>query len=318
MILIATVAQGGEPSPSALQLVTAARSATEGEIAALVVNDDAAAKRLAEYVPRVLSVTAPELTPMSAEALTTTIEQAAKETGANTVLMSASRLGQSVAPRLAVRMGAAFLEDVTSLSSEGGSLTATRFSYLSRVTETVRSAAANTVVTLKPNVLKAAESAGAGAVTPFAPQFSSADSRVKVGERSAAKGGRVKLEEAQAVVAGGRGLGSGERFTDLIEPLADALNAAIASTRAVVDAGWRPYAEQVGQTGKSVSPDLYIAVGISGAVQHLSGMNRSKVIIAINKDAEAPIFRIVDYGIVGDVEQVVPALTSALKERAGQ
>src|SRR5690606_26199368 len=143
------------------------------------------------------------------------------------------------------------------------------------------------------------------------------DTRVTVGERSAAAGGRVKLEEAKAVVAGGRGLGSAEAFDQLVEPLADALGAGIAATRAVVAAGGRPYPQQGGQPGQSVAPDLYLALGISGAVQHLSGMNRSKVIVAVNKDADAPIFKIVDYGIVGDVAQVAPAIAAALEESQG-
>lgn len=144
-----------------------------------------------------------------------------------------------------------------------------------------------------------------------------ATGRVSVGDRTAAKGGRVALEEAKRVVAGGRGLGDKESFATLVEPLADALGAGIGSTRAVVDAGWRPYAEQVGQTGKTVAPELYVALGISGAVQHLSGMNRSKVIVAVNKDADAPIFKVADYGIVGDVKQVAPALLEAVKDTLG-
>ena len=122
------------------------------------------------------------------------------------------------------------------------------------------------------------------------------------------------MEDADVVVAGGRGLGSAEGFAALVEPLADQLSAGVASTRAVVDAGWRTYAEQVGQTGKTVAPKLYLALGVSGAVQHLSGMNRSTIVAAINKDADAPIFKVADYGIVGDVHAVVPALRAALKE----
>ncbi len=319
MILIVTTATGGSLPKSAFELVTVARQLANGSaIAAAVVGPESAAADLANYVPKVVSLAAAELVPLRAETLTAAAQQVAAELGATTVLLAANRLGQSVAPRLAVRLGAALLEDVIKVQGSAGSYEAVRYSYLARVTETVRTAAAGAaVITVKPNVFASAEAQPGGTVSSFTPQLGAADTRVQVGQRSAATGGRVKLEEAKVVVAGGRGLGSAEAYARLVEPLADVLNAGVASTRAVVDAGWRPYAEQVGQTGKSVAPDLYIALGISGAVQHLSGMNRSKVIVAVNKDADAPIFRVVDYGIVGDVAQVAPALAEALKAAKG-
>lgn len=321
MILIVTVAQEGKLAKSAFELVSAARALNpSAELAAAVIGRADAANGLAGQVSTLRYIDAAELRPMRAEALTTAVTQVAQELGAKTVLMAANRLGGSVAPRVAVRLGAALLEDVTSLSSDSG-VTATRFSYLSRVTETVRvSGDGPVVITVKPNVFPADSQAAGGSANAerFTPTFAATDSRVSVGARSAASSGRVALEEARVVVAGGRGLGSAESFTNLVEPLADALNAGVASTRAVVDAGWRPYGEQVGQTGKSVAPELYIAVGISGAVQHLSGMNRSKVIVAINKDADAPIFRIVDYGVVGDAQEIVPALREAVMELKAQ
>jgi electron transfer flavoprotein alpha subunit len=136
--------------------------------------------------------------------------------------------------------------------------------------------------------------------------------RVTVTGRKVDKLGRVSLTEADVVVAGGRGLGSAEAFTKLVEGLAEQLGAAVGATRAAVDAGWRPYSEQVGQTGKTVQPKVYWAIGISGAVQHLSGMSKSKCIIAINRDSEAPIFKACDYGIVGDVKEIVPAVMKQL------
>ena len=319
MILIVTTASGGTLPKSARELVTVARELAGGaQVAAAVVGSEAAATEMANYVPQVYALTSEALQPLRAEALTATVQQVAAAAGAHTVIMAANRLGQSVAPRVAVRLNAALLEDVIKVSGTVGAYEAVRYSYLARVTETVKTAGGDaTVITVKPNVFAVAEPQPGGAVTAYAPQLDAAAARVTVGQRSAATGGRVKLEEASVVVAGGRGLGTADAFTALVEPMADVLNAGIASTRAVVDAGWRPYAEQVGQTGKSVAPELYIALGISGAVQHLSGMNRSKVIVAVNKDADAPIFRIVDYGIVGDVAQVAPALTAALKEAKG-
>ena len=138
--------------------------------------------------------------------------------------------------------------------------------------------------------------------------------RLQVTGKTTEKSSRISLSEAEIVVSGGRGVGSAEGFTQYVEGLADRLGAAVGATRAIVDAGWRPYSEQVGQTGKTVQPKVYIAIGISGAVQHLSGMNKSKVIVAINRDAEAPIFKIADYGIVGDVNQLVPAILEELKK----
>jgi electron transfer flavoprotein alpha subunit len=239
-------------------------------------------------------------------------------TGAQVVMLGASRSGQSLAPRLAMRLEAPFLEDGTALEVEGGKVTATRFTYLSRVTERVRAEALPAVVSVKPNVFAVADPAeGGGDVQDADVVLGETDARVEVGERTSAKGGRVALEDAKIVVTGGRGVGDADGFTRLVEPLADLLGAGVGSTRAVVDAGWRPYAEQVGQTGKTVAPDLYLALGVSGAVQHLSGMNRSKVIVAINKDPDAPIFKVCDYGVVGDVNAVVPPLREALSERQG-
>lgn len=319
MILVVTTAPGGNIPKSARELVTVARQLSGGDqVAAAVIGPESAANAMADLVPQVFSVASADLEPLTAEALTATIHQVAQQAGATTVVMAANRLGQSVAPRVAVRLDAALLEDVIEVSGTAGAYQAVRYSYLSRVTETVRTVGgAATVITVKPNVFPVAEAQPGGTVTSFAPQLDANATRVQVGQRAAATGGRVKLEEAGVVVGGGRGLGTAEAFSQVVEPMADVLNAGIASTRAVVDAGWRPYAEQVGQTGKSVAPELYIALGISGAVQHLSGMNRSKVIVAVNKDADAPIFRIVDYGIVGDVAQVGPALTAALKESKG-
>lgn len=315
MTLIVTAAPGGRLQRSALELVTVARQLGEGSsVHALVIGPREAAEAMAAYVPHVHHLNAGG--PLAAEPLTSAVTQAAKVTGAKTVLFSANRLGQSVGPRVAVRLGAALLEDVTELTTDGGRLRAKRLSFLSRVTETVRVSAdvATCVVSVKPNIFKPAEPSGSGSVETLDVAPKPTDDRVVVGARSAAEGGRVPLEEAKVVVAGGRGLGSPEAFERDVEGLAKTLNAGIAATRAVVDAGWRPYDEQVGQTGKSVSPELYIALGISGAVQHLSGMNRSKVIVAVNKDADAPIFKTADYGIVGDVAAVVPAMREAVKE----
>jgi electron transfer flavoprotein alpha subunit len=321
MILIVTQANADRAQKTDLELIRAARelaATLDLPLAAAVLGADPAPKAddLARYLPTVYRLASGALAPFRAEPFTSAVHGLAQRIGARVVLMAASRSGQSLGPRLAMRMGAPLLEDVIALEVSDGKLTATRFTYLSRVTERVRAESLPAVVSVKPNVFTAAEPAdAAGDAEDGEVLLGEHDERVEVGERTSAKGGRVALEDARIVVTGGRGLGDAEGFVRLVEPLADVLGAGVGSTRAVVDAGWRPYVEQVGQTGKTVAPDLYLALGVSGAVQHLSGMNRSKVIVAINKDADAPIFKVCDYGVVGDVNAVVPPLREALSER---
>lgn len=322
MILVVTIAKDGRLPKSALELVSAARTLSAGStpVKGLVLGAEpaAAAAELARFLAEVTALAAPEFEAASAELVTAAVAGVAADEGADIVLASASRAGLSFTPRLAVTMRAALLEDVIAVEPSEDGVEAKRYSFLARVTETVRAPSTPVVISVKPNALPGAEPAPSeGTVREARFDASQAQQRVEVGERSSAKTGRLALDEAKVVVAGGRGLGSSERFESIVEPLAAALGAGIGATRAVVDAGWRPYAEQVGQTGKTVAPDLYIALGISGAVQHLSGMNRSKVVVAVNKDADAPIFKIVDYGIVGDVEKLGPALLAAVRETLG-
>ena len=228
------------------------------------------------------------------------------------VLFPASTMGRDLAPRVAARLGAGLATECTALSVEGGRLVATRPVYAGKALQRVAFPQAPALASLRPKAFEAIERAGAAAVEPLAVDFDENAPRARVLRVSAAAGGKVDLTEAEVIVAGGRGLKGPEHFP-VIEALAAALGAGVGASRPVVDAGWRPHAEQVGQTGKTVSPRLYVAVGISGAIQHLAGMMSSRCIVAINKDPEAPIFKVADYGIVGDLFEVVPALTEAVK-----
>ncbi len=230
------------------------------------------------------------------------------------VLFSASAMGRDLAPRVAARLGAGLATDCVALAAEGGRLTARRPVYAGKALQKVAFPKALALVSLRPKVFAPVTQAGrSAAVEPLAVAWDAAASRAKVVRVAAAGGGKVDLTEAEIIVSGGRGMKGPEHFK-LIEELADALGASVGASRAVVDAGWRPHAEQVGQTGKTVSPKLYVAVGISGAIQHLAGMTSSRCIVAVNKDPEAPIFKVADYGIVGDLFEVVPALTQAVRK----
>lgn len=321
MVIVVVDHAGGNLRRSSFELISAGRQVAEARglpLAALVVAGPAEgpglAETLAAFVPHVLLVADPALAAGGHEPRTRAIAEAAKANGAQVLLMATSRSGQAVAPRVAMRLGAALLEDVTALrAASSGTLEAERLAYLSRAVQTVRSAEGPVVVSVKLGAFPAAERAEqVGEVRPLSVAFAPGDTAVQQGARQQAERGRVALEEAELVVCGGRGLGDAAAFERLAVGLADQLGAGVAATRAVVDAGWRPYAEQVGQTGKSVAPKLYLGLAVSGAVQHLSGMNRSGTVVAINKDPDAPIFKVADYAVVGDVHEVVPALQAAL------
>ncbi len=237
------------------------------------------------------------------------VVDAAKQADAKVVIAAATSQGRDLAPRVAAKMGVMLMPDVTAVSESGGQVQVTRPVYAGKVYMTLKTKSLPVVITTRPNTFDLAESAGAGARVDLDVSF---EAKAKVVEVKAAASGKLDVAEADRIVTGGRGMKEPENFK-LIEELADTLGAAVGATRAVVDAGWRPHSEQVGQTGKTVGPSLYVAVGVSGAVQHLAGMRTSKVIVAINKDADAPIFKIADYGIVGDALEVVPKLNEALK-----
>jgi electron transfer flavoprotein alpha subunit len=316
MILIVVEHANGKASKSTYELVTAARGLhREGGVTALVLGSGVAsvASDAALIADQVLVADSPELAQYDPEVWAAAVAQIATEGEAHTILIAGSRSGREYSPRVAVKLDAPLLEDVISLKDEGGVLQAEHYTFLARLTERIEAEGPMAIVTVKPGAFAAA-TPGSTASDQFDVDIVLPKRRLTITGRTQEKSGRISLTEADIVVSGGRGVGSAEGFTQLVEGLANQLGAAIGATRAVVDADWRPYSEQVGQTGKTVQPKAYIAIGISGAVQHLSGMNKSKCIVAINKDAEAPIFKIADYGIVGDVKEIVPAIIQELRK----
>ncbi|MEZ0347841.1 MAG: electron transfer flavoprotein subunit alpha/FixB family protein [Thermus sp.] len=310
MVLVVLDHDGNKLRKGSLEALTRARALAEAlgskVVGVLLAEEKAPAEEALAYVETLYTAT---LGPYTAEKWAAGVLAAARQVGAQAVVAPSSRQSRTYLGRVAYALKAGLLEDTLESTVEGRAVVATRYAYLNRVTQKVR-AALPVVLTVKPNTTPLAEPLPTrGEVktleVPSVPT-------VEVLERLQEEKKGVSLTEADIVVTGGRGMGSAEAFR-LVEELAALLGGAVGATRAVVDAGWRPYSEQVGQTGKTVQPSLYIALGVSGAVQHLAGMNKSKYIVAVNKDPEAPIFKHADYGIVGDVHQVVPALIEAVK-----
>ena len=262
---------------------------------------------------KVFLAESPDLALYSGDAYAKALAQAAKDASANVVIASHTAMGKDLLPRVASLLEAGMVSDATHVELQGEDLIATKPVYAGKAYKTIKVTGQPFCLTLRPNTLPPSENAGAGeVVTVEAPGKPFLDF---VKEILAASTDKTPLQEAAIVVAGGRGLKEPENWK-LVEGLAEAFGpgvAAVGASRAVVDAGWRPHSEQVGQTGKVVSPTLYIALGISGAIQHLAGMSTSKFIVAINKDPDAPIFKVANYGIVGDVMEVVPSLIEAIK-----
>ncbi|MFL5579709.1 MAG: electron transfer flavoprotein subunit alpha/FixB family protein [Gemmatimonadaceae bacterium] len=314
-------ARGGELRKAALEAVTAARKAADaqgGEVHALLLGAPgigAKAETLGRHGADVVHVVEHAgFADYNPEAAAATAAERIKAGGYAVAVFSASAQGRDLAPRVAARLGVPLASDLTSFESSGGGLTGKHFLNIGKVVATVTVKAQPAVLTLRPGAVQPVESAKAGRVEAAQPATDPGASRVKVTKTIQGNKGRPDLGEAPVIVSGGRGLKAPENFK-LVEELADAFgNAAVGATRAVTDEGWRPHSDQIGQTGRTVSPQLYVAVGISGAIQHLAGMRTSKTIVAINKDKEAPIFKIADYGVVGDVFEIVPALTAAIKE----
>lgn len=242
---------------------------------------------------------------------------AVKKIAPGVILAPATSTGKDLAPRLAIHLNTAVAAESIELDLDNGHIVATRPAYAGKVLLRVKITTSPGIATLRPNVFTAKEASPARNPTVEQIPFNPLNSKMTVKEFAAHGAKKLDLTEASVVVSGGRGMGGPQNY-GILEELAQVMGGVVGASRASVDSGWRPHSDQVGQTGRTVSPTLYIAVGISGAIQHRVGMINSKVIVAINKDPEAPIFGFADYGIVGDLFQIVPELTREMKQFYGK
>ena len=275
---------------------------------------EAMAAELGKYgVDKVFVADNPALEPYTTDAHAAAVAKAVKDNDPSILLLGASTQGKDLSARLVGKLATGMATDCTDVKIADGKLLAIRPMYAGKCFGEVVVTGTPQMASLRPNVFTIVENAKAGAVVKFDPALDAAQLKTKVLEVQKEAAGKIDVSEANIIVSGGRGMKGPEGYA-ILEELAKLLSAAVGASRAAVDAGWRPQSDQVGQTGKVVSPNLYIACGISGAIQHLAGMSSSKYIVAINKDAEAPIFQRADYGIVDDLFKVVPALTGEVRK----
>jgi len=317
LVLVELNPTGGGVRKTTLEALTAARAL--GEPSAVVAGAPGSAAgakdALAEYgAAKVYVAESPEIDDYLVAPKAEVLAQLVERTSPAAVVIPSSPEGKEVAARLAVKTGSGFLTDVIEITGDG---TATQAAFAGQVVVHSKVTTGTPIFTLRGNSVAPEPASGAAAEETVEVSLSDAAKAVRVVDRVVEqKSSRPELTEAAIVVSGGRGVASAENFS-IIEGLADSLGAAVGASRAAVDSGFYPHTFQVGQTGKTVSPNLYIAVGISGAIQHRAGMQTSKTIVAINKDPEAPIFELADFGVVGDLFQVAPAATEQIKARKG-
>ena len=318
-VLVLVEQAGGEVKKVTLELLTAAARLGEPSAVWTGPGAEGGRERLAEYgAARVYVADAADLADYVVAPKAELLAQLVADKSPAAVLVAGTAEGKEIAARLAVKTDSGVLTDAVDVTAgEDGAPVAEHANFGGAMTVHAKVSKGTPILAVRPNAIAAVPAAGAAELVPVSFTASDGAKAAKVTEYVVAeKGERPDLTEAQIVVSGGRGTGSADGFK-IIEDLADALGAAVGASRAVTDAGWYPHAFQVGQTGKTVSPQLYVAVGISGAIQHRAGMQTSKTIVAVNKDAEAPIFEIADYGVVGDLFTVVPQLIEEIGKRSG-
>jgi electron transfer flavoprotein alpha subunit len=318
-ILVFIEEREGKVKKTSLEALSAARNLADKlqeSVVALRIGSGEPSVNLAHYgADKVMSAQNELLNSYSTEGFCAVVVQAVQSVQPRFILGSASSLGRDLLPRVAARLGVGLAQDcIEAHIIDGPQLECVRPIYAGKAYARVRLLMTPAMATLRPNVfsLGAVDTSRNAEMVTFAPELNAGQIHASVKQIQTSAGQKVELTEASIIVSGGRGMKGPENFP-IVEQLADALGGAMGASRAAVDAGWIDHQHQVGQTGKTVSPTLYIACGISGAIQHLAGMSSSKYIVAINKDPEAPIFSVADYGIVGDLFAVVPALTQAIK-----
>ena len=283
------------------------------EVEAVVAGSDVSnLNEISKYgITKVVHLKNSEFANYTSSGYTEAISNYAKEVNAVCLIIGNTALGNDLAPRVAVKLNSGCVMDCVNLQVEAENIIAIRPIYAGKAFVKVKLSSDVKVFTIRPNVFKA-ELSDSGSASVETKEITNPNLKAKVVSFKKSEG-KLDVAEADIIVSGGRGMKGPENF-NLIESLADSLGAAVGASRAVVDAGWRPHREQVGQTGKTVSPSLYVACGISGAIQHLAGMSTSKYIVAINKDKDAPIFSVADYGIAGDLFEILPVLTEEIKK----
>ena len=314
-VLVYAELYGGKVAGTTLELLTKARDLGDVYAVALGSGAKAAAAILGKHGAKVVHVNEDAaFDDYIAEPATDAIASLYEQQKPDLILFGFTPDSREVAGRLAARLGVGLISNANDIAAKDGGFVARVPYFGGAKVASMKANATPAIVLVRPKSFEASESGGAAEVKDLAVSVKAESKRAHIADRVVEASEKVKLEDARVVISGGRGMGGPQNFP-LLEDLASALGGAVGASRAVVDAGWVPYSMQVGQTGKSVRPGVYIAVGISGAMQHTVGMKTSKVIIAINKDAEAPIMKMADLGVVGDALKILPALTAAVKAK---